>query len=135
YIGLAVARGDFSAGAALYNLDNDNILKARTFALNKKYQNDKTTYEIEFVGELYDLAGNKITEVVNDYSIRHYSQSDLGIYSSGEEILVQINLNNITNLPAGYYVITYVRDRVTKELLNNPSVYAKITADINRTIK
>jgi hypothetical protein len=48
YVGLATARGDFSAGAATFNQDGDN-LEISTLALNKRYENDKSDYDIEFV--------------------------------------------------------------------------------------
>jgi predicted GH43/DUF377 family glycosyl hydrolase len=134
YIGLAKARGDFSASAADYQLEN-NLLTVSSIALNKKYGPDKSAYAIEFVSELYDLAGNKISEQIVDYSIKHFSHLDLGIYAKGEDVKVEWDLNSITNLPEQYYIRSYIRDAKTLEVINNLSSYAKISASVISTVK
>lgn len=134
YVGLALARGDFGAGAAVFEL-TDNVLTARTFALNKKYGADKSDYLIELVSEVYDLSGEKLGESVEEYAVSHFSRSPLGIYSPGEEVSVSVDLSDIDGLTEEYYVISYIRDADTKEIINNPSAYAIINAEVRRQSK
>ena len=62
YVGLATANGDFSAGAAAFEV-NGNVLTAKTKALNKKYGQDKSDYEIQFVAEVYDIEAVSYTHL------------------------------------------------------------------------
>lgn len=133
YVGLAISRGDFGAGAAEFGFDG-SVLTANTKALNKKYNNDKSNFDIEFVAELYDFDGNLITEAVQQYSVKHFSHLSLGIYATGEDISVSIDFDSL-QVPNHYYVVSYVRDQTTKEVLNNLSAYTSVTATVNRTNK
>ncbi len=134
YVGLATARGDFSAGAAKFNLDG-NIITASTMALNKKYGNDKSAYEIDFVARLYDLEGNLIYEEVVDYSIDHFTHLEMGKYANGQEIVVSLDLSTIPGLPEDYYISCYVIDTLTGEVINNISTYVEITSIVTSTAK
>lgn len=127
YVGLATSRADFSAGAASFSYDMETgLLTAATYALNRKYGIDKTDYAIEMVMEMRDLEGNLVDSVVVDYAIRHFSHLPLGKYSTGEYIQVSLDLTDHLPTYASYYVTVYVRDDVTKEVINNSSTYVVI---------
>jgi hypothetical protein len=134
YVGLAMARADFSAGAARFNFV-ENVLTASTKALNKKYGDDKTDYDIEFVARVYDLEGNLLHEELVEYSIKHFSHLEMGKYANGEDIIVSVDLSEITNLPTDYYVSCFVIDQATGEIINNISTYTNVTPIITSTAK
>lgn len=134
YVGLATARGDFAAAASNFEV-NGGVLTASTKALNKKYGDDKTDYNVEYVADVYDIYGNKIDSVAQGYSVEHFTHSALGAYSKGKDITVSVDLSAVENLPAEYYVVTYVRDAVTKERLNNTSTYTVVNGAVNSTEK
>lgn len=134
YVGLATARGDFSASASSFDV-NGNVLTAATKALNKKYGDDKTAFDVEYVADVYDINGNKLKSVSQKYSVKHFTQTALGSYFRGEDISVSVDLSTIAGLSSEYYVVTYVRDAVTKELLNNKSTYTVVNGAVNSTEK
>jgi predicted GH43/DUF377 family glycosyl hydrolase len=134
YVGLATARGDFSAGAAQFSQDGTSIT-ASTTALNRRYGDDKTAYDIGFVAQVYDLEGNLLLEEIVDYSILHYSHLPMGKYSNGTDIDVTIDLSSILDLPDEYYISVYVVDSDSGEVINNVSTYVEITPIINSTAK
>ena len=123
YVGLATARGDFSAGASEYSLSG-NVLTATTTALNKKYGDDKTSYEIKYVAEVYSLDGELLKTAERAYSIKHFSQSEKGVYSRGESVSVDIDLSALG--VEEYYVTTYIADASSGERLNNVSTYTVV---------
>ena len=127
YVGLATANGDFSAGAAAFEV-NGNVLTAKTKALNKKYGQDKSDYDIQFVAEVYDIEGNNLDYVAKDYSVKHFLHSAEGIYYCGEDIDIEVNLNGLPK--EGYYVLTYVIDKQSGERLNNVSVYTNLKTTV-----
>ncbi|MCK9331460.1 MAG: hypothetical protein M0Q94_16445, partial [Candidatus Cloacimonetes bacterium] len=129
YVGLAQARADFSAGAANYELDG-NVLSSSSKALNKKYNNDKTDYDIDFVLEVFDLDGSLLHSRVEAYVIKHFSHSELGKYSTGEDINVAVDLSTISGLPDNYYVNSYVRDGASHEMMNNVSSFLVVTPNV-----
>jgi predicted GH43/DUF377 family glycosyl hydrolase len=134
YVGLATARADFSAGAATYHL-NGNQLSVSTMALNKRFNDNQTNFEIEFVAEIFDFEGNLIASFRNQHSISHFLHLQQGSYSRGQLIQMVINLSEINELPEQYYVLTYVVDDETKEIINHKSAYTVVKAVINRTAK
>lgn len=129
YVGLAMARADFGAGAADYALDG-TILTAYSKALNKKYNDDKTDYAIEYVLEVRSLEGVLLASQVEPYAIKHYSHAALGKYSQGEDIAVSLDLGTVSSLGENYYVTSYVRDATSQEMINNPSAYLVVTPTI-----
>ena len=122
YVGLAMARADFSAGASSFNLEGDNLVSA-TKALNKKYDNNKTDYAIEYVLDVHDFNGVKLATAVEAYDVKHFTHLELGKYSRGQDISASIDLSTVSGLPANYYVTSYVRDASTDEILNNMASY------------
>ena len=133
YVGLATARGDFSAAASDYSFDEEGkILSARTKALNKKYGSDKTKYDVKYVAEIYSLDKTLIRSVEREFSIEHFSESEMGIYSDGEEISLTIDLSDVDG---GYYVITYIKDAVSGEILNNLSTFTSVTGVVDSVVK
>ena len=131
YVGLATARADFSAGASAFTLAGQTLI-ATTKALNKKYGNDKTVYSIRYVADIYDLSGNKIDSVYSSYEIPHFSHTAPGVYSSGQDIEVSVDLGGIAGLPSNYYVSTYITDSYG-EVINNVSTFTVVTATVNST--
>ncbi len=134
YVAVATARADFSAAAATFSRTGD-ILTASTLALNKKYGTDRSAWDVEMVAKVYDLSGNEIGEAVQEYWIDHFSRTSLGKYSTGEAIEVSIDLSAIAGLPDQYYVVCYVRDKNTQEILNHESVYTVVAGTVTRTGK
>jgi predicted GH43/DUF377 family glycosyl hydrolase len=130
YVGLATARGDFGAGAASYSID-ESLVKASTMALNKRYENDKSDYSIEFVIELYDINGELLDDNRELYSVPHFSHLELGKYSRGIDIEVMFDLSNVSDLPDDYYLVSYVIDAVSKEKINHPSSYLVVNPQIS----
>ena len=126
YVGLATARADFSAGASDYTY-NAGILIAATKALNKRYDNNKTALDIEYVLEVRDFNDNLLSSVLRDYSVGHFSQSEMGKYSRGENVDISIDLNSISELGDNYYVTSYLRDASSQEILNQPSAYLVVS--------
>ncbi len=122
YVGLAMARADFSAGASNFDYDGQT-LTASTQALNKKYDGDKTNYAVEYVLDVYDLSGYKIHSVSQSYNVKHFSHLELGKYSRGQDMSVSLDIETVPDLPFDYYVTSYVRDAETEEMINNPSSY------------
>ncbi len=129
YVGLATARADFSAGASSYSQDG-SLITASTLALNKRYEGDKTPYNVEYVLEVRDLSGNLIDTAVSSYAVSHFSTLDLGKYSSGIPISVAIDLDDVLDLPNDYYVTSYVRDDSSSAIINNPSHYLVVTPTV-----
>jgi len=134
YVGLATARADFSAGAAQFSFDDETgILTAYTQALNRKYNEDQSAYNINFVMEIYDLAGNLLNSNDSDYSIPHFSHLELGKYSTG--VYIQLTLDLTEYLEDMYYVKAYITDSISGEIINNLSTYTVIQPIVNRTLK
>jgi hypothetical protein len=134
YVGLATARADFSAGAAEYQLDG-SLLTMSTMALNKRYDDNQTDFDIEFVVEVFDFNHNLITSFKDQHSIKHFLHLSQGSYSRGELIEMSIDLDEIVDLPNQYYVLTYVIDQDSQEVINHPSAYTVVESTINRTVK
>ncbi len=134
YVGMATSRADFSAGAVEY-AKAGNILTATTLALNKKCGLDKSDYMIELVSEVYQLDGTLIDTFVAPYTIEHFTHSPLGGYYAGEEISLDINLDEALGLMDSYYIVTYVRDASTLEVINNISSYLEVTSIVTSTAK
>jgi predicted GH43/DUF377 family glycosyl hydrolase len=134
YVGLATARGDFSAGAATFTRDGEDLMVS-TYALNKKYGDDQSSYDIEFVINVYDFDGNLIYSSSSDYAIEHFSHLSMGSYSQGELISQTIHLDQIAGLPAQYYVSAYIKDAGSDDVINNLSVYTIISANVTHTPK
>jgi predicted GH43/DUF377 family glycosyl hydrolase len=134
YVAVATARADFAAGAATFSL-SEGVLTATTKALNKAYGEDRSDRNVDFVAEVYDLDGNLLGTSVSAYAIPHFSRTVLGKYSTGETITVAIDLSAIEALPDQYYVVTYVRDADTGEILNNESVYTVLHGTTASTAK
>ena len=130
YVGLATARGDFSAGAATFNQDGDN-LEISTLALNKRYENDKSDYEIEFIVEGYDLNENPLftSPLKTSYSVPHFSKLPLGKYATGIPISQTLDLTE-SAFSNDYYLKAYVVDKTTEEVINLVSFYLVITPTI-----
>lgn len=130
YVGLATARGDFSAGAATFNQDGDN-LEISTLALNKRYENDKSDYEIEFIVEGYDLNENPLfaSPLKTSYSVPHFSKLPLGKYTTGIPISQTLDLTE-SAFSNDYYLKAYVVDKTTEEVINLVSFYLVITPTI-----
>ena len=134
YVGLATARGDFSAGAAQYSYDTGTgVLTAFTKALNKKYGEDKTAYSVKFTAEVYSLGGEKLYSCEKDYTIAHFTETDMGIYSSGEDVDISIDLSDFS--VSEYYVVTYLKDAESGEILNNKSTYTVVNGITESVIK
>ena len=134
YVGLATARADFSASASDYSVEDD-ILRATTYALNKRFNGDYSYYEIEYVAVIKDEYGNIISIIKKEYNITHFSQLQDGVYSIGEKITLEINLSEINDLPSDYSVTTYVQDKNTKEIINNKSTYSVINSNVYSEVK
>ena len=125
YVGLATARADFGVGAAEYSLDG-TVLTASTYALNKKYGDDRTAWDIDMVAKVYDTNGNLLKTVSVPYTVEHFSHLPEGVYSNGQLVSVEIDLSQIENLPQEYYVETYLADGTTAEMLNRASYYTVV---------
>lgn len=125
YVGLATARADFGAGAAEYSLEG-TVLTASTYALNKKYGDDRTAWDIDMVAKVYDTSGNLLKTVSVPYTVEHFSHLPEGVYSNGQQVKVEIDLSEIANLPEEYYVETYLADGATAEMLNRASYYTVV---------
>lgn len=134
YVGLATARGDFGAHAATFSYNNE-VVTAKTKALNKKYGQDQTSWEVCFVAEVYNLDGQLIAKQKQQYTIEHFLHSAMGIYSEGQDIEVSVDLTTIANMPEQYYISSYVEDKDSGEMLNNVSTYTYVTPFINSTAK
>lgn len=126
YVGAALARADFTAPSATYELEGTTLI-ASTTALNKKYKDEMTPLLVEFAVDVYNLDGTLLDTVVKSYEIEHFTISPIGIYEQGTEITVAVDLTKISALETDYYVIGYIRDQLTKERLNNPSSYLHVT--------
>jgi len=131
YVGLAMARADFGAGASTYVRDGD-VLTASTMALNKKYDTDKSNYGIKYRIDVYDLAGNILESAMQPYSVPHFSRLPDGKYSRGIPIAVSVDLSLIPSLPTDYYVVSYVTDMVGNRI-NNESNYLVVNPSITHT--
>jgi predicted GH43/DUF377 family glycosyl hydrolase len=129
YVGVALARADFGAGAATFTRSGD-VLTAATMALHKSFGDNKSPRDIEFVAQVVAIDGSVLGGHVSSYRISHFSQSILGMYSRGEAVSVSIDLALIAALPSSYYVTVFVRDTTSLEVLNQPSTYAVITPTI-----
>lgn len=127
YIGLAQARADFSSAASSFTLENDT-LSAYTKALNKKYNGDQTPFDITYVMEVYDLDNNFIKKTTKNFSIPHFAHSELGKYSRGEDI--ELNLD-LSDLDENYYVNSYVISKEDGTTINNVASYLVLTSSIN----
>ena len=125
YVGLATARADFGAGAAEYSLEG-TVLTASTYALNKKYGDDRTAWNINMVAKVYDTGGNLLKTVSVPYTVEHFSHLPEGVYSNGQLVKIEIDLSEIANLPEEYYVETYLTDAATAEMLNRASYYTVV---------
>jgi len=132
YVGLATARADFGAAAATFSKVG-SVLTANTLALNKKYGTDKADYDVEFVSELYDLTGTKVYETSTAYSVPHFTHLALGKYSKGQAVSVALDLTAVSGLPENYYVVSYLREATTHEVLNHVSNYLVVTAGVTHT--
>jgi hypothetical protein len=129
YVGVALARADFGAGAATFTRSGD-VLNATTLALNKAYGDDKSPRDIEIIADVRAIDGTLLGTNQTSYRIRHFSQSILGMYSRGEAVAVSVDLALVAALPTSYYVTVYLRDAVTLEVLNQPSSYAVVTPTV-----
>jgi len=129
YVGLAQARADFSAGASDYIRQDDRV-SATTKALNKKYGDDKTAYEIDYVLEVHDFNGDLLFAKEQHASIKHFSHSELGKYSTGEELEISVDLSTISGLPANYYIQTFIRDSVTDQAISHVASYLVVEPTI-----
>ena len=131
YVGLATARADFGAGAAEYSL-NGTVLTASTYALNKKYGDDRTAWDIDMVAKVYDTDGNLLKTVSVPYAVQHFSHLPEGVYSNGQLVSVEIDLSQIENLSEEYYVETYLADGTTSEMLNRASYYTVVNGIVEQ---
>ena len=129
YVGLATARADFGAGAATY-AKRGNMLTASTYALNKKYNGDKTAWNIKMVANVYGADGALLTSKDRAYSVEHFSHLEKGVYSNGELVTIEVDLSSIVKLPSEYYVEVYLIDAQTGEVLNNPSYYTVVAGKV-----
>ncbi|MBQ8885773.1 MAG: discoidin domain-containing protein [Clostridia bacterium] len=132
YVGLATARADFGAGAVEYEL-NGTTLTASTYALNKKYGEDKSDWDIKLVSNIYATDGTLIKTVDKAYTVKHFLHHELGMYSRGERISLSVDLEMIPNLPTEYYVETYIVDAETGERLNHVSYYTVVNGKVTHT--
>ncbi|OQC10415.1 MAG: F5/8 type C domain protein [Tenericutes bacterium ADurb.Bin087] len=129
YVGLATARGDFSAGAATFTLSGTN-LEIATLALNKRYANDKSDYEIEFVIEGHHLNGDILfAPIKKTYNVPHFSKLPLGKYANGIPLNHTIDLTDAL-FSGDYYLSAYVINKNTAEVINLTSYYLVITPTI-----
>ncbi len=129
YVGLAMARADFSAGTSAYSLEA-NTLTAETIALNKKYSDDKTSYAIEYVINVYGLNGSLISTQSTPFSIPHFSNLANGKYANGIPLSIELDLTSILDLPVNYYVSSYIVDATTDEVINHPSHFLVVTPTV-----
>ncbi len=129
YVGLAMARADFSAGASEFVIDNQT-LTAATKALNKKYDTNKSDYEIEYVLDVHDFSGTRLHTHSQAFSIQHFTHLELGKYSRGQDISVNIDLSSVSGLGENYYVTSYVRDAQSQETINNVASYLVVTPTV-----
>lgn len=129
YVGLATARADFSAGAMSF-VKNGTLLTASTYALNKRYNGDKTDRNIKVLVNVYGADGALITAQAKPYAIKHFSHLEKGVYANGELVKVEIDLSSVAQLPSQYYVETYLIDAETNEVLNNPSYYTVVRGNV-----
>ncbi|GEM_PF-738807 len=134
YVGLATARGDFSAGAVTFT-ESNGIVVASSKAVNKKYGQDQTSWDINFVAQVYDLDGALLKEQKQVYTIEHFLHSAMGIYSAGQDISLTIDLSAIQDMPEQYYITCYIEDKDSGEVLNNVSTYTYVVSTIISTGK
>lgn len=130
YVGLAQARADFSSATSSFTLEGDT-LSAKTKALNKKYNGDQTPFDITYVMEVYDLENNLVYKKTKDYAIKHFSHSELGKYSRGEDISLSIDLSSVSSLGENYYITSFVIDQKSEETINNVASYLFVTPTIS----
>ena len=131
YVGLATARADFGAGAAKYTLE-ENVLTASTYALNKKYGDDKSAWDVNMVANVYNTKGELLKTITQEYLVDHFTHLADGAYSNGIAVNVQIDLSSIAGLPSEYYVETYLEDATTKERLNQESYYTVVNGNVTQ---
>ena len=131
YVGLATARADFGAGAAKYTLE-ENVLTASTYALNKKYGDDKSAWDVNMVANVYNTKGELLKTITKEYVVDHFTHLADGAYSNGIAVNVQIDLSSIAGLPSEYYVETYLEDAATKERLNQESYYTVVSGSVTQ---
>lgn len=129
YVGLATARGDFTAGGAKYVRDGHS-LDVSTMALNKAYGDDKTARNIDFISEIYALDGTLIDIQVTPYAIDHFSHLSWGVYARGVPVSHTIDLEGY-DLEANFYVTTYLKDSPGTMVLNQRSTYVVIEATVS----
>jgi len=116
----------FSAGAAEFSKVGNN-LEITGLALNKRYENDKSNYDIEFVIEGYNLNGDSLfTPITTTYSVPHFTKLALGKYARGIDISHTLDLS-LDAFSTDYYIKAYVIDKTTMEVINLPSYYLVIT--------
>ena len=129
YVGLATARADFGASKIEFTKE-DNILTCSTYALNKRYNGDKTDRDIKMVAKVYDVNGNQITVLDKAFTVKHFTRLPGGAYSNGEFVSMDIDLSAISNLPSEYYIETCIVDATTNEVLNNLSYYTVVNGTV-----
>ena len=132
YVGLATSRADFGAGAVEYELQG-TTLTSSTYALNKKYGEDKSDWEIKMVSNVYATDGTLVATVDKAYTVKHFLHQESGMYSRGEKVSLSLDLSSIADLPTEYYVETYLADAATGERLNRVSYYTVVNGTVTHT--
>lgn len=125
YVGLATANASFSAAASEYSAEN-GVITASTLALNKKYGSDLSAADVKYVMDFYDINGELIDSVSQDYSVIHFSQTPEGDYYRGQSVSVS---RRTDDLPSQYYAVSYLTDG-DGNVLNNVSAYAVVRGEV-----
>ena len=122
YVGLATANASFSAPASTYSAIGETSVKATLLAQNRKYGEDKSSANVQYVSEVYKADGTLLSVNKKSFEIVHFSHTPQGEYYTGTEISVNVDL------PAtgSCYVVTYLTDASGK-VLNEKSSYARLT--------
>jgi len=129
YVGLAMARADFGAGASTYQKVED-VITASTMALHKSYNGDKSPRDIIYKIDVYSGDGTLYESAMQPYVVPHFSHLEGGKYSRGIPVSVSVDISLIPGLPLDYYVVSYIVDADTLELINNPSHYLSVTPTV-----
>ena len=121
YVGLATSNASFSAPASTYEPFGETGVKATLLAQNRKYGDDKSATNVQYVTEVYAADGTLLSENRKSFEITHFSHTPQGEYYTGTEISVT------AELPAAgsCYVVTYLTD-VNGKVLNQKSSYARL---------
>ena len=122
YVGLATANASFSAPASTYLPIGETGVKATLLAQNRKYGEDKSSANVQYVSEVYKADGTLLSTSRKSFEIVHFSHTPQGEYYTGTEISVNVDLPTTGSC----YVVTYLTDASGK-VLNEKSSYARLT--------